>query len=357
MIHPDLATMLAVVTTDYPLEPGEAIDFLRPAVEASLQRDLGRRRVLDERLRDPARERRERRRRATTRRSRRRSPRSAPTSRGRSSPTARASRCSPRSTVSGARRRRAGEGDRAADRHLAAREDRALRPRRELGPGADGRRQRAVERRLRGRSTPSGSRSATTARSSSTTARRPTSSRTSRGPTCTIELDLGLGDGPRRLPDERPLLRLRPHQRGLPDMTRLVVKVGGAVAESRRRTCSSSRAGHEVCVVHGAGPQISLEMERAGIPVEFVERPARDDRARGSRSSAVVRAPSTRRSAPRSATRAVPLFGDEIGLEARPGARARARRRGAARRAARRRSCGARRRARSRSSRRSPSAR
>jgi glutamate N-acetyltransferase/amino-acid N-acetyltransferase len=35
MIHPDLATMLAVVTTDYPLEPGEAIDFLRPAVEAS----------------------------------------------------------------------------------------------------------------------------------------------------------------------------------------------------------------------------------------------------------------------------------------------------------------------------------
>jgi glutamate N-acetyltransferase/amino-acid N-acetyltransferase len=35
MIHPNLATMLAVVTTDYPLEPGEAIDFLKPAVEAS----------------------------------------------------------------------------------------------------------------------------------------------------------------------------------------------------------------------------------------------------------------------------------------------------------------------------------
>jgi glutamate N-acetyltransferase / amino-acid N-acetyltransferase len=35
MIHPDLATMLAVVTTDYPLEAGEAIDFLRPAVEES----------------------------------------------------------------------------------------------------------------------------------------------------------------------------------------------------------------------------------------------------------------------------------------------------------------------------------
>jgi len=35
MIHPDLATMLAIVTTDYPLEPGEAIEFLRPAVEQS----------------------------------------------------------------------------------------------------------------------------------------------------------------------------------------------------------------------------------------------------------------------------------------------------------------------------------
>ncbi len=35
MIHPNLATMLAVLTTDYPLEPGEAIEFLRPAVDTS----------------------------------------------------------------------------------------------------------------------------------------------------------------------------------------------------------------------------------------------------------------------------------------------------------------------------------
>ena len=35
MIHPQLATMLAVLTTDYPLEPGEALEFLRPAVDAS----------------------------------------------------------------------------------------------------------------------------------------------------------------------------------------------------------------------------------------------------------------------------------------------------------------------------------
>jgi glutamate N-acetyltransferase/amino-acid N-acetyltransferase len=35
MIHPNLATMLAVVTTDYPLGPGEAAAFMRPAVDAS----------------------------------------------------------------------------------------------------------------------------------------------------------------------------------------------------------------------------------------------------------------------------------------------------------------------------------
>jgi glutamate N-acetyltransferase/amino-acid N-acetyltransferase len=38
MIHPCLATMLAVVTTDYPLAPGEADAFLRPAVERSFNR-------------------------------------------------------------------------------------------------------------------------------------------------------------------------------------------------------------------------------------------------------------------------------------------------------------------------------
>ena len=38
MIHPRLATMLAVVTTDYPLEPDEPIVFLREAVDASFNR-------------------------------------------------------------------------------------------------------------------------------------------------------------------------------------------------------------------------------------------------------------------------------------------------------------------------------
>jgi glutamate N-acetyltransferase / amino-acid N-acetyltransferase len=38
MIQPCLATMLAVVTTDYPLAPGEPDRFLRPAVERSFNR-------------------------------------------------------------------------------------------------------------------------------------------------------------------------------------------------------------------------------------------------------------------------------------------------------------------------------
>ena len=38
MIHPRLATMLAILTTDYALVPGEADRFLRPAVERSFNR-------------------------------------------------------------------------------------------------------------------------------------------------------------------------------------------------------------------------------------------------------------------------------------------------------------------------------
>jgi acetylglutamate kinase len=54
-------------------------------------------------------------------------------------------------------------------------------------------------------------------------------------------------------------------------VTRLVVKVGGAVAsESADRILGLREEGHEVLVVHGAGPQITQEMERRGIPVHFV---------------------------------------------------------------------------------------
>ena len=53
-------------------------------------------------------------------------------------------------------------------------------------------------------------------------------------------------------------------------MSRFVVKVGGAVADRSAEAVVELARENEVCVVHGAGPQISLEMERAGIPVEFV---------------------------------------------------------------------------------------
>jgi acetylglutamate kinase len=63
-------------------------------------------------------------------------------------------------------------------------------------------------------------------------------------------------------------------------VTRLVVKVGGAVAaESADRILGLREEGHEVVVVHGAGPQISAEMHRRGIPVEFVGGRRRTSRA------------------------------------------------------------------------------
>ena len=54
-------------------------------------------------------------------------------------------------------------------------------------------------------------------------------------------------------------------------MTRLIVKVGGAVAaDSARRVLDLVADGNEVIVVHGAGPQISAELAARGIPAEFV---------------------------------------------------------------------------------------
>jgi acetylglutamate kinase len=53
---------------------------------------------------------------------------------------------------------------------------------------------------------------------------------------------------------------------------RLVVKVGGAVAgDAASRILGLAEEGHEVVVVHGAGPQITEEMTKRGIPVEFVQ--------------------------------------------------------------------------------------
>ncbi|MGI9658875.1 MAG: acetylglutamate kinase [Gaiellaceae bacterium] len=56
-------------------------------------------------------------------------------------------------------------------------------------------------------------------------------------------------------------------------MARIVVKCGGAASELRpEETILPLHVGGDaVCVVHGAGPQISEEMERRGLEVRFVE--------------------------------------------------------------------------------------
>ena len=100
-------------------------------------------------------------------------------------------------------------------------------------------------------------------------------------------------------------------------MSRIVVKVGGAVAGDSADAVLELAREHEVCVVHGAGPQISVEMERAGIIVEFVE----GRRVTTPAGLEIVRASFERVNAllcEAIGERAVPLFGDEIGLQAEP---------------------------------------
>src|SRR5207245_5034337 len=77
--------------------------------------------------------------------------------------------------------------------------------------------------------------------------------------------------GERELPHHRPLVRLRAHQRGLPDMSVAVLKVGGASTGGVAEAVATLRAtGYAVCVVHGAGPQISEEMARRGLDIQFI---------------------------------------------------------------------------------------
>jgi acetylglutamate kinase len=91
-----------------------------------------------------------------------------------------------------------------------------------------------------------------------------------------------------------------------------VVKVGGAALAANRMF---DFFGGSFCVVHGAGPQISVEMERAGIPVEFVD---------GRRVTTPAGLEAVRAAYHRVNTllceeigkRAVGLFGDEIGMKA-----------------------------------------
>ena len=101
-------------------------------------------------------------------------------------------------------------------------------------------------------------------------------------------------------------------------MSRLVVKVGGAVAaESAGRILGLREEGHQVVVVHGAGPQITHEMQLRGIPVQFVH-----GRRRTSRGALdVVRESLVAVNAELCAAigeLAVPVIGDRSGLLAVP---------------------------------------
>lgn len=101
-------------------------------------------------------------------------------------------------------------------------------------------------------------------------------------------------------------------------MTRVVVKIGGRVAAgSPSNVLEHVRAGNEVAVVHGAGPQIGAELARRGIASEFVG----GRRVTSPAVVAVVRTSLVAVGAELAAAlgpAAVPLVGDEIGLEARP---------------------------------------
>jgi acetylglutamate kinase len=93
----------------------------------------------------------------------------------------------------------------------------------------------------------------------------------------------------------------------------VVLKVGGA---STAGVADAVRAlGGHVCVVHGAGPQISAEMQRRGLEVRFVG----GRRVTTPEALAVVQESLARVNAAVCAAigeRAVPLAGEEIGLEA-----------------------------------------
>ncbi len=100
-------------------------------------------------------------------------------------------------------------------------------------------------------------------------------------------------------------------------MSLAVVKVGGAVATTTARQIQGlATSCCKVVVVHGAGPQISAEMRRRGLPVAFVGG-RRVTTAEGlevvRESFAAVNAGLCAAIGPT----AIPLFGDEIGLVAR----------------------------------------
>jgi acetylglutamate kinase len=99
-------------------------------------------------------------------------------------------------------------------------------------------------------------------------------------------------------------------------VSRIVLKLGGRVAAGAAgQALALHGEGHDVVVVHGAGPQISAELERRGIPVEFVA----GRRVTSLAALQVVRESLLAVSAEVAAAlgpAAAVLVGDEIGLEA-----------------------------------------
>jgi acetylglutamate kinase len=99
-------------------------------------------------------------------------------------------------------------------------------------------------------------------------------------------------------------------------VSRVVLKVGGRVAaEAAMRAPELAAAGADVIVVHGAGPQISAEMERRGLVPGFV----RGRRVTTPEVLEVVRGSFAEVNAAVCAAvgpRAVGLMGDEIGFVA-----------------------------------------
>jgi acetylglutamate kinase len=95
-----------------------------------------------------------------------------------------------------------------------------------------------------------------------------------------------------------------------------VLKIGGRVAADAASEALALHAeGHEVVVVHGAGPQISAELERRRIPVRFVH----GRRVTSPEALAVVRESLSAVNSEICAAIgpfAVGLRGDEIGLQA-----------------------------------------
>ena len=100
-------------------------------------------------------------------------------------------------------------------------------------------------------------------------------------------------------------------------MSVVVVKLGGAVAKDAAELVLALTGSQRVCIVHGAGPQITAELERAGIESRFVG-------GRRVTSAAALEIVRSSLAAVNSSVcaaigpRAVPLFGDEIGLAAVP---------------------------------------